>query len=92
MKYTLLFSTEALKGLEFWKKSGQKKIISKIARIFAELEEHLYIGIGHPEPLKENLLGKGSREINKKDRIIYKVIVMVLEVEIISTKSHYGDK
>ncbi|MBO4318977.1 MAG: type II toxin-antitoxin system YoeB family toxin [Treponema sp.] len=30
-------------------------------------------GIGHPEPLKENLSGYWSRTIDEKNRLVYKI-------------------
>lgn len=54
-------------------KSGDKGSIKKIAKILEELAEHPFEGIGKPEALKYQFSGFWSREINKKDRIIYSV-------------------
>jgi toxin YoeB len=45
-----------------------------------------------PEQLKYKLTECWSRQINKKDRIIYQVNEEVVTVFIISVKGHYGDK
>ena len=92
MKYRIFYSDEAQKELLVWKRSGQKIILDKIARIIDELEEHPYTGIGHPEPLKGNMVGKWSRRIDKKNRIVYSVIETVLHVEVITVIGHYDDK
>ena len=60
------------------------------------IEKHLKSGdkisVGNPEPLKYQLTGKWSRQINRKDRIIYKVGQEVVTVFVISAMGHYNDK
>ncbi|TGX84065.1 Txe/YoeB family addiction module toxin [Palleniella muris] len=92
MTYKLVFTDQALEDLKYWKHSGQKKSLKKIYTIFGELESHPYEGIGHPEPLRGNLTGKWSRQIDKKNRIVYSVCDDILNVEVITAKGHYGDK
>lgn len=91
-KYLIDVSDEAKKHLKRHLKSGDKASITRIDRIFEELSEHPYTGIGKPESLKGNLSGLWSRRINKKDRIIYSVNEHIVTVYIISAKGHYGDK
>lgn len=92
MSYILKLTEEAEKQLIQWKKSGQKKDILKILSLFKELEEHPTIGTGQVEQLKGNLCGYWSRRINKHFRIIYSIDEEVVTVEVVSVKSHYGDK
>lgn len=73
-------------------KSGDRASIKKLERILIELSEAPYEGIGKPEALKHQLTGFWSREINKKDRIIYKVNEDVVSVYVISAMGHYSDK
>lgn len=73
-------------------KSGDQKVIRRIERIFKELEDTPYQGVDSPEPLKYKLSGYWSRQLNKKDRLIYKVDETVILVCIVSAKGHYGDK
>ena len=47
-------------------------------------------GIGSPEALKYDLAGLWSREITKKDRLVYRVDELGLHVY--SCRGHYGDK
>ncbi|WP_347052776.1 Txe/YoeB family addiction module toxin [Flavobacterium olei] len=73
-------------------KSGDKGSIKKIAKILEELAEHPFEGIGKPEALKYQFSGFWSREINKKDRIIYSVEEEIVTVIVISAMGHYSDK
>ena len=58
------------------KKSGKKTANSKIEKIFLELEDHPTIGIGKPEKLKYKDVNIWSRQINKKDRLIYEIMTL----------------
>ncbi len=80
----------AKKDLAEWKKSGQKIVINKINKLFNSISQTPFTGIGKPEPLKGNLTGYWSREITKKDRIIYDVENN--KITIYSAKGHYFDK
>ena len=74
------------------KKAGNQSTIKKLATILLELTETPFEGTGKPEPLKYQLSGFWSREINKKDRFIYRVEEDVVTVFIISAMGHYSDK
>lgn len=65
--------------------------MNKIFKIFYDLENTPYIGVGNPEPLKHNLAGLWSRRINQKDRVIYSVNENLVTVEIVSAMGHYTD-
>ena len=91
-RYTIEISKEALADLLKIKKSGKKTDISKIQKIFLELEIHPTIGIGKPEKLKYNDSNVWSRQINKKDRLIYEIIDYEVVVIIISALGHYAEK
>lgn len=73
-------------------KSGNQASIKRIAKILIELSETPFVGIGKPEPLKHQLSGFWSREINKKDRLIYRVDDDIVTVFVISAMGHYSDK
>jgi toxin YoeB len=91
-KYQIALSDRAKVHLAQWKMSGQIIAIRKIERIILELSNTPYSGIGSPESLKYNYTEYWSRQINKKDRIIYEVDEQDVKVSIISAKGHYGDK
>ncbi len=92
MIYKLILEPEAEQHLEEWKKSGQKKILKKIAGLFLELQEHPTTGTGQIEQLKGNLSGFWSRRIDKGSRMIYTIEDEKVIVAVVSLKGHYGDK
>jgi len=73
-------------------KAGNQASIKKINQILEELSNTPYEGVGKPEALKHGLTGFWSREINSKDRIIYKVQDDIVTVFVISAMGHYSDK
>jgi toxin YoeB len=91
-RYKIALSDRAKDHLSDWKKSGQLIALRKIERIFIELSNNPYKGIGSPEQLKYKLTECWSRQINKKDRIIYQVKDEDVTVFIVSAKGHYTDK
>lgn len=70
MSYEVRVTQCALEDIAKHKKSGDKKILNKIAKLLEELRIHPRTGIGQPEKLKNNLEGFWSRRINKKHRLI----------------------
>ncbi len=91
-KYKVAITNKAKDHLLYWKKSGQIIVLKKIERIFDELANTPYHGIGSPEPLKYNMSEYWSRQIDKKNRIIYTVSEEEVTVIVISSKGHYSDK
>lgn len=91
-RYTIEISKEALADLSKIKKSGKKTAILRIEKIFLELEIHPTTGIGKPEKLKYKNENVWSRQINKKDRLVYEIIDHEVVVIIISALGHYNDK
>lgn len=55
-------------------KSVGKASVKKIHKIFNELAKTPFQCEGNAETFKYQLAGKCSREINKKDRIVYKTV------------------
>jgi toxin YoeB len=91
-RYSVTFSERAKKDLSFLHKSGGKSLLKRIERIFEELGENPYDGIGKPEQLKNNLSGLWSRRIDKKHRLVYQIIEQAVTVFVIAAKGHYDDK
>lgn len=85
------YTPDAVKDLNFWKKSGNKIIQKRIVLLIEDIIKHPFYGIGKPEPLKYELSGKWSRRINAEHRIIYQIFEEnIIEIlEIISLKGHY---
>ncbi len=92
MTYDLIFSDEAERHLSQWKKSGQTKILVKIAKLFEELRLHPTTGTGQVEQLKGELSGYWSRRIDKSSRMVYRIEDARVIVIVVSMKGHYGDK
>lgn len=91
-KYSIEIENTARIEIAAHYKSGDKKTIKRIERIFQELSETPFEGIGSPEALKHGFSGYWSRQINKKDRLVYKVDDNIVTVYIVSALGHYDDK
>jgi len=85
----IVYSDEAQKDINFWKKSGNKAVQQKIQQLLNSIKETPYEGIGKPEPLKYGLSGLWSRRINLEHRIVYQVLEDNDRIKIYSLKGHY---
>ncbi len=82
----LAWTDEAWKDYLYWQ--GQdKKTLKRINKLITEIKRSPFIGIGKPEPLKENLSGFWSRRIDESNRLVY--VVDEKTVTIISCRYHY---
>ena len=91
-RYKIVLTNTAKNHLRDWQRSGQIIALKRIERILIELSQHPYSGIGSPELLKYNLSELWSRQIDKKNHIIYQINNQIVTVFIISAKGHYRDK
>jgi toxin YoeB len=82
------FLYKAIDDIEFWKKSGNKTIQSKITKLLESICITPYSGIGKPEPLKHELSGYWSRRITDEHRIVY--MVSENRIKVISMRFHYA--
>ena len=89
--YSVTYSDEALASIAGFKKSNQASY-KKVLKLVKELHEHPRTGTGHPEALKGYGGNVYSREVNKKDRLIYEIYEDVVNVFIISAEGNYNDK
>jgi len=85
MSYELELTDEANSDIEKHKKSGDKKLLIKIDKLFNELRENPTSGTGKPEKLKHYKIVTWSRRISDKHRLVYriqdeKVIVLILSL------------
>jgi len=84
------FDSTGLEHYIHWQ-TEDRKTLKKINKLIEDIKRNgEHVGIGHPEPLKYGLSGKWSRTIDDKNRLVYKVIGMNLEIY--SCKGHYDDK
>jgi toxin YoeB len=91
-KYIINLSEKARKDLSKIHKSGDKKSIKRVEKIFDEPQQNPYEGTGKPEALKHQYKGFYSRRINEKDRLIYEVKEQIVSIFIVSALGHYDDK
>ena len=91
-RYSIEINKGAASDLAKINKSGRKSDISRVDAIFLELEVHPRHGIGKPEKLKYNDTEVWSRQINKKDRLIYEIRDQEVVVIVVSALGHYGDR
>lgn len=89
----IIYSSQAIQDLKFWRKSGNKQIQKKINELIMDIIQHPFEGIGKPEPLKNKLSGKWSRRINSEHRLIYEVLSNgnISILSILSLRGHYFD-
>jgi len=71
--------------------SVDKRALKKINQLIKDIIRNGNEGIGHPEPLKGNLTGYWSREIDEKNRLVYQILYDG-RIEIYQCKGHYSDK
>lgn len=87
----IIYSSRAIKDLDFWKRSGNGQVQKKINELIADIIKHPFKGIGKPEALKHELSGKWSRRINNEHRLIYEILPdgNISILSILSLKGHY---
>jgi toxin YoeB len=73
--------------LNYWIKIGNKAVLKKIAQLTETIIRNPYNGIGKPEALKYQLIGKWSRRITDEHRYIYQIEGDKLKVYLL--KGHY---
>jgi toxin YoeB len=69
----IIFLPQALEDLQYWKKSGNEKVLKKIRELLENIQQTPFEGIGKPEALKHQLAGRWSRRITDEHRLVYKV-------------------
>ena len=82
------FFDKAFEQYLYWQ-TQDKKTLRRINLLLKDIQRNGYKGIGKPEPLKYYYSGWYSREIDEKNRLIYRV--KDENVEILECGSHYKD-
>ena len=80
---------KARKDRDYWKQTGNEKIMIRITALLKDIEKHPFTGLGKPEPLKGNLQGKWSRRITDEHRMVYSISSGWIYVYVFSLKGHY---
>ncbi len=89
--YTIRYTEDAINDLLRLQRN-EPKAFAKVSRFIQEMAEHPTTGTGHPEPLKGQPVGRWSREITKKHRLVYRIFNNEVVVLVISAYGHYDDK
>ena len=83
----VIYKSEALDDIKFWKDSGNVAVQNKISKLIEDIRQHPFTGIGKPEALRFNLSGCWSRRITDKDRLVYEV--KDGSIHVLSLRGHY---
>jgi len=84
-----LWTDDAWEDYLYWQ-SNDKKTIKRINQLIKDIERNGNVGIGKPEPLKYDLSGWWSRQIDDTHRLIY--CIEDDKIKISNCRTHYGDK
>ncbi|MCH8296135.1 Txe/YoeB family addiction module toxin [Candidatus Poribacteria bacterium] len=86
LKKDPVLKPQALEDLRWWTEHNSKKAI-KIYDLIKDIQRDPLRGIGKPEPLKHQFSGWHSRQIDKKNRLVYQL--RGDKIIILSCKGHY---
>ncbi|MCD6271519.1 MAG: Txe/YoeB family addiction module toxin [Deltaproteobacteria bacterium] len=86
MSRILAWTDEAWQGYLYWQ-SQDRKTLKRINQLIEDMQREPFVGIGKPEPLRENLFGFWSRRIDGTNRLVYAVDDNFLTI--ISCRYHY---
>jgi toxin YoeB len=81
-----IWSEQSWDDYLYWQ-TQNKSILKKINQLIKDIERNPFIGLGKPEPLKNNLSGWWSRRIDATHRIVYRVEKGTLEIA--QCREHY---
>ena len=84
-----LWHDKAWEDYLYWQ-TQDKKTLRKINKLLLDIERNGYKGIGNAEPLKYDLQGFWSVEIDKKNRLVFRIEGSKLVIT--QCGSHYRDK
>jgi toxin YoeB len=86
----IIFLPKADEDLEYWKQTGNKRVMKRIYALLSDILEHPFSGIGKPEPLKGEQHGLWSRRITDEHRLVYSVSNGMVYVYVLSLRYHYS--
>ena len=85
----IIFLPQADTDLEYWKGTGNTRILKRIRDLLEDIQMHPFSGLGKPEALK-GTNGKWSRRITDEHRLVYSVSSGRIYVYVISLRYHYS--
>ena len=83
------FFEKAWEQFIYWQ-TQDRKTLKKLNKLIEDINRNENDGLGHPEPLKDDLAGWWIREIDEKNRLVYKIEDGC--IKIYQCKNHYNDK
>ncbi len=86
----IIFTPQALKDRDYWKRTGNKRVMKRISELLEDIQQHPFSGIGKPEPLKGDLHGLWSRRITDEHRLVYSVSDGMIYVYVLAMRFHYS--
>jgi toxin YoeB len=84
------FTANGLEDYIYWQ-TQDKRTLKKINQLIRDIIRNSHTGMGNPEPLKHKLSGYWSREIDEKNRLLYRILDDS-KIEIIQCRGHYYDR
>ncbi|MBR6339268.1 MAG: Txe/YoeB family addiction module toxin [Alloprevotella sp.] len=85
----IVFLPQALKDREYWKRTGNVRIMRRITALLEDILKHPFSGLGKPEPLK-GTNGLWSRRITDEHRMVYSVSDGMVYVYVFNLRFHYS--
>ena len=82
----IAFTNKAWEDYCYWQKQD-KKTLKRINLLLEDIRRNGFVGIGKPEPLKNDLSGFWSRRIDETNRLVYRINNE--QIEIVQCKGHY---
>ena len=82
----IAFTNKAWEDYCYWQKQD-KKTLKRINLLLEDIKRNGFVGIGKPEPLKNDLSGFWSRRIDETNRLVYRINNE--QIEIVQCKGHY---
>ncbi len=90
--YLIKFTETARQQLKTLEKSSPT-LMKKLKKMLIEIAEHPRTGTGKVERLKHYPNDEiYSRRLDKKNRLVYRILKDIIIVEILSVYGHYTDK
>jgi toxin YoeB len=86
MTRSISFTSEGWGDYLYWQ-THDKQIIKKLNRLIRDCQRDPFLGIGKPEPLRNELSGTWSRRITEEHRLVY--IVTDDEIRVTGCRYHY---
>jgi toxin YoeB len=75
----------------YWQ-TQDKKTLKRINLLIKDIKRNGNEGLGKPEPLKGNLSGFWSRHIDDYNRLVYRILEEIGDIQIAQCKGHYSDE